>query len=63
MRGYQEHHQHDDRMKRERILQAMPLEEFCGQCDKQNGKLLVLLHFTAHLADHQMHWQSYEQEL
>eukprot|EP00973_Karenia_brevis_P051836 7200946-Karenia_brevis.AAC.1 len=28
----------------------------CGQCDKNNGKLLALLYCTAHLADHQMHW-------
>ena len=35
----------------------------CGQCDKDNGKLLALLYVTAHLADHQMHWHSYEQEL
>ena len=34
----------------------------CGQCDKNNGKLLALLYFTAHLADHQMHWHSSEQE-
>ncbi len=35
----------------------------CGQCDKDNGKLLALLYTTAHLQDHQMHWHSYEQEL
>ena len=35
----------------------------CGQCDKNNGKLLARLYCTAHLADHQMHWHSYEQEL
>ena len=35
----------------------------CGQCDKDNGKLLPLLYFTAHLASHQMHWHSFEQEL
>ena len=35
----------------------------CGQCDTANGKLLALLYVTCHLADHQMHWHSYEQEL
>jgi hypothetical protein len=35
----------------------------CGQCDKDNGKLLALLYVTAHLAPHQCHWHSYEQEL
>ncbi len=35
----------------------------CGQCDKDNRKLLPLLYFTAHLASHQMHWHSFEQEL
>ena len=34
-----------------------------GQCDKNLGKLLVLLYISLHLADHQMHWHSYEQEL
>lgn len=34
-----------------------------GQCDANNGKILVLLYVSAHLADHQMHWHSYEQEL
>lgn len=34
-----------------------------GQCDKNNGKLLALLYVTAHLADHQQHWHSSEQEL
>ena len=34
-----------------------------GQCDKDNGKLLVLLYTTAHLAPHQRHWHSYQQEL
>jgi hypothetical protein len=35
----------------------------CGQCDKDDGKLLALLHVTAHLADHQMHWHFYERDL
>ena len=35
----------------------------CGQCDVCNGKLRALMYVTAHLADHQMHWHSYEQEL
>ena len=35
----------------------------CGQCSEKNGKLRALLYTTAHLADHQMHWHSYEQEL
>ena len=35
----------------------------CGQCDANNGKLLPLLYFTAHLAPHQTLWHSYEQEL
>ena len=35
----------------------------CGQCDKDIGKLLPLLYFTTHLAAHQMHWHSFEQEL
>ena len=35
----------------------------CGQCDKNNGKLLALLYCTAHLAEHQQHWHSSEQEL
>ena len=30
-----------------------------GQCDAANGKLLVLLYVSAHLADDQMHWHSY----
>ena len=35
----------------------------CGQCDKDNGKLLPLLYICAHLADHQTNWHSSEQEL
>ena len=35
----------------------------CGQCDEGNGKLKVLLYTTAHLAEHQKHWHSSEQEL
>ena len=35
----------------------------CGQCDKDNGKLKVLLYVSAHLAEHQRHWHPYEQEL
>ena len=34
----------------------------CGQCDKENGKLLPLLYASMHLAPHQQHWHSYEQE-
>ena len=34
-----------------------------GQCAEANGKLRVLLYVTAHLADHQQHWHSFEQEL
>jgi hypothetical protein len=34
-----------------------------GQCAENNGKLLVLCYFTAHLADHQQHWHPFEQEL
>ena len=35
----------------------------CGQCDKDNGKLMPLMYYTAHLQPHQCHWHSYEQEL
>ena len=35
----------------------------CIRDSKNNGKLLVLLYCTAHLAPHQRHWHSYEQEL
>ena len=34
-----------------------------GQCSEANGKLLALLYVTAHLAAHQQHWHSFEQEL
>ena len=33
------------------------------QCDGNNEEILVLLYVSAHLADHQMQWHSYEQEL
>ena len=34
-----------------------------GQCEAKNGKISVLLYVSAHVADHRMHWHSFEQEL